>query len=252
MNPRVESPIESNRGTHRERSIAVVTNSTIRAKDIMTTTVITVQPGTTVRQIALLLGEKHISAVPVVDHGSLVGIVSEGDLIQELGTETESAPWPGTSGKPEAVNAKYAKWHGKRASDVMTRNVITVFENTSLPEIARTLEAKHIKRVPVMRGAKLTGLVSRSDIVRALAARPEGSPGPVSSDDDMIRYRVIERLMSMPGTSPWATTVTVSNGIVELDGSVEEEATREPSRVAVEHISYVVEVKDHRNILQPY
>jgi len=232
MNPRVESPIESNRGTHRERLIAVVTNSTIRAKDIMTTTVITVQPGTTVRQIALLLGEKHISAVPVVDHGSLVGIVSEGDLIQELGTETESAPWPGTSGKPEAVNAKYAKWHGKRASDVMTRNVITVFENTSLPEIARTLEAKHIKRVPVMRGAKLTGLVSRSDIVRALAARPEGSPGPVSSDDDM--------------------TVTVSNGIVELDGSVEEEATREPSRVAVEHISYVVEVKDHRNILQPY
>jgi CBS domain-containing protein len=190
----------------------------------------------------------------VVEHGAVLGVVSEGDLIhrQELGTETERASSLGTSSQTEAGHADYAKSHGMHARDVMTREVISVSEDTSLAEVAKTLETKHIKRVLVVRGTKLVGLVTRADIVRALAARPAGSVGPVSSDDDLIRYQVIDTLMSMPGTSPWATTVRVTNGVVELRGSVEEEAAREPSRIAVENLPYVVEVKDHRVILQPY
>jgi CBS domain-containing protein len=223
--------------------MAATTNATIVAKDIMTTDIVTVGPDTTVRRIAQLLSEKHISAVPVLDRGSLLGIVSEGDLIerQELGT----APGP-------AVHADDLRSHGMCAGDVMTRTVVTVCEDASLAEIAKTLLAEGIKRVIVMRGSKLVGLVSRSDIVRALAARPAGAAGPMSSDDDMIRYRVIETLVNMPGTSPWAMTVTVSDGVVELGGSIEDEAAREPSRVAIETIPYVVEARDHRALVQPY
>jgi CBS domain-containing protein len=253
MSPGIETPIGSNRDSHRRRAQSAATNSTIHAKDIMTTNVVTVGPETTVRNVALLLGEKHISAVPVIDGGSVLGIVSEGDLIhrQELGTETERLSRPGTSGETEAVNDDYAKSHGMRARDVMARNVITVFEDSSLAEVAKTLETNRIKRVLVMREATLVGIVSRADIVRALAAQREGSLGPVSSDDDLIRYKVIETLMGIPGTSPWSTTVSVSNGVVELGGSVEDEAARDPSRIAVENIPYVVDVKDHRANLQP-
>lgn len=240
-------------------------NLTIRARDIMTTNITVVEPETTVHRIAQLLSDKHISAVLVIDRGSVVGIVSEGDLLhrQELGTEFERTSSLKTSCEIENENtaAFYeiesestteAKSHGMHAHDVMTRKVITVEEDASLADVVRTLQDNHIRRVPVTRRAKLIGVVSRADIMRALAARPEGSYGPTSRDDDMIRYQVIETLLSIPGTSPWATTVTVSNGIVELTGSVEQEVTRDPSRIAVETIPDVVEVKDHRVIIQPY
>ena len=104
----------------------------------------------------------------------------------------------------------------------------------------------------VLREKKLVGIVSRADIVRALAARPEGAQAPASSDDDEIRIKVTETLENIPGTSPWLTTIIVSNGIVDLYGTVEDEAKRDPSRIAVEKIPYIVKVRDHRTVLQPY
>ncbi|MDP2376271.1 CBS domain-containing protein [Reyranella sp.] len=252
MNPTANIPIHAR------------SNLTIRAKDIMTANITTVEPETTVHRIAQLLSDRHISAVLVIDRGSVVGIVSEGDLLhrQELGTEFERVSSFRISYEIEEKNhiayeiesesTAKAKSHGMHARDVMTRKVITVEEDASLADVVRTLQDNHIRRVPVIRGAKLIGVVSRADIMRALAARPEGSHGPTSRDDDMIRYQVIETLLSIPGTSPWATTVTVSNGIVELTGSVEQEVTREPSRIAVGTIPDVVKVKDHRSIIQPY
>lgn len=88
--------------------------------------------------------------------------------------------------------------------------------------------------------------------MRALAARSEGSSSPSSRDDDMIRYQAIETLLSMPGTSPWATTITVKDGVIKLDGTVEIEKMREPSRIAIEAIPDVVEVRGRRAIIQPY
>ncbi len=252
MNPTANIPVH------------VRSNLTIRAKDIMTTNIITVEPETTVHRIAQLLSDKHISAVVVIDRGSVVGIVSEGDLLhrEELGTEFERASSLRISAEienkstisyeMESETTSKLKSHGMHARDVMTRKVVTVEEDTSLADVVRVLQGNHIRRVPVVRGAKLMGVVSRADIMRALAARPEGSCGPASRDDDMIRYHVIETLLSIPGTSPWATTVTVANGVVELTGSVEQEVTRDPSRIAVEAIPNVIEVKDHRSVTQPY
>jgi predicted transcriptional regulator len=134
----------------------------------------------------------------------------------------------------------------------MTRTVVTVSEDALLAEIVERMQTKHIKRVLVTRGAKLVGVVSRSNIVKTLAARPEGAGEPNDSDDDIVRFKVIETLIDMPGTHPWLTTVDISNGVVELNGSVEDEMALDASYVAVEHIAHIVELKDHRSVLQPY
>ncbi|MBI2716794.1 MAG: CBS domain-containing protein [Rhizobiales bacterium] len=248
MNASAIIPNENGVSVSRARS-----NLTIRAKHIMTTSVTIVEPDTTVHAIAQLLSDRHISAVLVIDHGAVVGIVSEGDLLHrvELGTDPESV----LSLRPnelESESANRKKFEGIHARDVMTQNVVTLTEDASLADVVRTLQTNHIRRVAIVQGAKLVGVVSRADIMRALAGRPEGSHGPTSKDDDMIRYQIIETLLSIPGTSPWATTVTVSKGIVELDGSVEVEAVRDPSRIAVECIPDVLEVRDHRAVMQPY
>jgi CBS domain-containing protein len=114
-----------------------------------------------------------------------------------------------------------------------------------------TLLTKNIRRVLVMREAELVGVVSRSDIVRVLAARPEGTGEPMSGDDDIIRFKIIETLMSISGINLWLMAVSVSNGVVELSGAVQDEACRESSRIAIENIPNVVEVKDKRSGLQP-
>ena len=152
----------------------------------------------------------------------------------------------------ESESTSRKKFEGMHACDVMTQDVVTRTEDASLADVVRTLQTNHIRRVPIVQGAKRVGVVSRADIMRALAARPEGPHGPRSKDDDMIRYQIMETLLSIPGTSPWATTVAVSNGIVELNGSIEVEAVREPSRIAIECIPDIVEVRDHRAVIQPY
>lgn len=228
----------------------------MRAKDIMTTRVLTVRPDATVREVALLLAEKGITSMPVVDRGEVVGIVSEGDLFhlqdEETGGPKRRSSWYRLFEDQTAAAAFDAKARNMRASDVMTRNLITISEDTELADIADALVGANVKQLLVMRETKLVGVVSRTDIVRTLAARPEGGHEPTSGDDDELRIKVIETLENILGTSPWLTTVIVSNGVVDLYGTVEDAAVHDPSRVAVEKTPFVVKVTDHRSVLQPY
>lgn len=222
----------------------------------MTTQVLTVGPDATIREAALLLADKGITSAPVVDHGEVVGIVSEGDLFHLQDGETDGpkrrSSWYRLADDPKAAEAFDAKAHNMNVRDIMTRNIITVSEFASVKEIADTLVSNNVKQLLVLREKKLLGIVSRTDIVRTLAARPEGALEPASDDDDELRIKVIEVLEGIPGTSPWLTTVIVSNGVVELSGSVEDEAMRDPSRIAIEKTPYVVKVRDRRSVLQPY
>ncbi len=242
----VKSPNGGNGGDPHVRAGPIPERALIYAKNIMTTGVVTVGPDKAVHDIARLLSERHISAVPVVDRGEIVGIVTEGDLLRraELGTDAEKT----TECSDEAI----VKSQGKRARDIMTPDVVSVTEETTLAEIAELMEAKRIRRVPVVRNDRLVGVVSRADIVRALAERPADPHAPSLSDDDIIRYRVIETLMNIPGASVWLTNVSVCNGIVSLSGAVEDESALEPSRRAVEKLANVRGVDDHRSTLQPY
>ncbi len=228
----------------------------MKCRNILPNEVFTVPLDAPVRTVAALLAEKGISAVPVVDHGKVVGIVSEGDLLhrQELGTERYRTrfSWLNLITDRSALADFERKEHGMRARDIMTRDVLSVSEDASLGEIADTLESNNVKRLLVLRGDRLVGVVSRANIVRALAARPDGAAAPAAADDEEIRYAVIEALESIKGTSPWLTTVIVSGGIVSLYGTVEEESAHAPSRDRIRALAHVVDMKDYRTVLQPY
>jgi CBS domain-containing protein len=213
----------------------------IQARQFMSSNVVTARPETTVREIAVMFKQYDIGAVPVVDSGrTILGIVSKGDVInrQELGIGSLT----GTVGSS----------HGLCAQDIMSSNIITVSEDTSFADVAEIMQNKHIKHLPVVRAEKLIGIVSRTDVVRVLSARPQGAGKPMSGDDDVIRYKVIETLVDILGAGVLHITVTVSKGVVELQGTVVDGARHRPSRLAVERVPHVVRVVDHRVDLQPY
>jgi CBS domain-containing protein len=153
----------------------------MNAAEIMTRKVVTIPPTMHARDIARLLAEHRISAVPVVNRsGAVVGIVSEGDLVRRSGiARDEQASWwldmlaQGEALAPEFV--RYARSGGKLASDLMSRDLVSVGEATPITEIAGLFERHRIKRVPVLdANQRLVGIVSRADLVRAIAHDREG------------------------------------------------------------------------------
>jgi CBS domain-containing protein len=224
----------------------------MRAMDVMTTDVIGVDPDATVQSLAALLAERGISGAPVIDAGGyLVGIVSEGDLLHraEIGAARRHRArrrswWLDHYASENA--REYVKDHGRKVSDVMTRDVVTVAENTELSDVAALLEAKRIKRVPVVRDGKVVGIISRANIVRAVGAT-RGASASAEDDDRSIRARLLGEL----GREEWAAMVwpedvLVRDGIVHFWLSDSEPAEkRDALRVAAESISGVRGVEEH-------
>jgi len=220
----------------------------MKARDIMTTNVVTITPQTGVREIAALLARHRISGVPVLEGGRLAGIVSEGDLLRrhEIGTEARypSRRWWLGFLRGDGDPAEYVKSHAVHAADVMTRKVVSVEEETPAAVIAGLFERRRIKRVPVMRGGELVGIVTRADLVRALAATAPAAPVE-SPDDGEIRARLLAELA---GHSWWhaISNVIVADGVVELYGFYDSEEARRAARVAAENIPGVRRIEDRR------
>jgi CBS domain-containing protein len=218
----------------------------MKARDVMVSPVITVKPSSTVKEVAKTLVDKHISAVPVVDDaGKLVGIISEGDLMHraEIGTERRFRWWPRLVRGDATLPFGYIKAHARKAADVMTQNVFTATPETPLDEIAVLLERNSIKRVPIVLDGQLVGIVSRANLVQALAAMPAQLEIPLS--DSKIR----EELLSHLKRQPWANThlfnVTVTDGVVSLWGIANSETESNGIRVAAEATPGVRAVNNH-------
>jgi CBS-domain-containing membrane protein len=224
----------------------------LKAKDIMTTPVVTAKPDTTVREIAETLLKRHISALPVVDdRNQVVGIVSEGDLIRRAEIGTDQRPrswWLGLFADPSTEAADYAKSHGARARDVMSRKVIAAGPESTLIDIAEILEKNHIKRVPILDNGKLVGIVSRANLLQGLAMASAQPLEPVAADDNAIRERVLAALARETWASVGTTNVTVSKGMVEFWGTVGSPEELRASRVLAESIAGVKSVQDHRGL----
>jgi CBS domain-containing protein len=222
----------------------------MKARDIMTTPVVTIEPDRTVREIAALLLERRISAVPVVDGGHLVGLVSEGDLLHrhEIGTDRDrpARSWWLSLIDGDPGPAEYVKSHARRARDIMTREVITVEEDTPIARIAAILETHRIKRVPVVRGERLVGIVSRANLVQALAAQSRAGTAPRTTVDDSIRLQLLGELERQPWWRSTASNVIVTDGIVHYWGLIDCDDQREAARVAAENVPGVRKVEDHR------
>jgi CBS domain-containing protein len=219
----------------------------MNAVDVMVTKVITVGPDACVQDVAHILLTNRISAVPVIDaNGKLLGIVSEGDLMRraEAGTVRRRPWWLAALIGREAFAAEYVKEHSRKVTDVMTRSVITAKPNTPLRDIANLLEKNGIKRVPIVEDGKVVGIVSRANLLQALASLRKQIDGPAPSDSD-IRNGVIARLEAEPWSHPSLVNVIVQDGAVELWGIVDSPAEKKAVRVAAEVTSGVRAVNDN-------
>lgn len=220
----------------------------MQARDIMTTSVITADPAMSVSDIAKLLLDYRISAVPVLDeNGKLAGVVSEGDLMRrsDLGTERERSWWLEMFGATDRPS-DYIKSHGRKAEDVMTRDVITVSPDTSVADIAATLERKHIKRVPVIEDGKLVGLVSRSNLLGALTVAHDSKA--VSADDATIREQMLAALRDA-GLQIHTLNILVKDGAVRIYGGVRSETEKAAVRVVADNVPGVKSLEDETAVV---
>jgi CBS-domain-containing membrane protein len=208
----------------------------MKATDVMVSNVITVDVNATVGDTAAILLNNHISGAPVVDEkGGLVGIVSEGDLMRrpEIGTARRRSWWLELISTKWASANEYIKSHSRKVADVMTRNVITAKPDTPLGDIAALLERNRIKRVPIVEGSKLVGLVSRANILQALASAAKKLPSLASPDDNELRKKVVSRMAS-EAWRPTMLTVTVQDGTVDLWGLVHSVEQKKAAQLAAE------------------
>jgi len=224
----------------------------MRAMDVMTTDVITVNPDMTIQALATRLAERGISGAPVVDtSGRLVGIISEGDLLHraEIGTarrhrERRRSWWLDHFASDLA--REYVKSHGRTVNDIMTRDVVTVTEDTDVGEVAELLEEKRIKRVPVMREGKMVGIISRANIVRAVGASKGTPQHEDEGDDRSIRAKLLAELGREEWAQLWPEDIIVRDGIVHFWISEDEPVEkREALRVAAETTPGVRGVEEH-------
>lgn len=215
-------------------------------RDVMVAPVITVTPSTTVKEVAELFLEKRISAAPVVESQQrLVGIVSEGDLLHrvEAGTERHRSWWLKGFIGDDTLAAEYVKSHGLKVSDVMTRRVVTATPETPLHEVAALLEKNAIKRVPILENGKLVGIVSRANLIQAVATARKLLDIPLS--DTTIRERILSHLKRQPWAHTALLNVTVNGGVVDLWGVAESAAQRKAIKVAAESTLGVNAVNDN-------
>jgi CBS domain-containing protein len=219
----------------------------MRAHQIMTRPVITVTPDTTIVEAANTMLQKHVSGLPVVDAtGKLVGMLSEGDFIRrgEIGTQRRRGRFLKFILGPGKAASDFVQEHGRKVSEIMTTEpLLTVGEETPLEKIVALMETNNVKRLPVMRDGKVVGIVSRSNLLQAVASLARDFPDP-TADDDHIRNRVIDTLARQEWC-PFGLSVVARDGIVHLSGVITEERARQASVVAAENVAGVKKVHDH-------
>lgn len=203
----------------------------LQAKDVMTSPVITVSPDTPVKEVAQLLLTHHISGVPVVSDGKLVGIVTEADLLYKERPETEEGGLLRLLRRGQLAEAE-RKAEGLVARDVMTSPVVTVTEDTPLREVASLMARRQINRVPVLRGDQVVGIVSRADVLRALVRA-----------DDELKEAVQRALLEELWIDPSGLRIEVHEGVVTLEGEVDRRSDKELAERWVSTIDGVVRVE---------
>ena len=229
-------------------------NRHLTAGDIMSRSVAITTPNASVSAAIRLMLERHVSGLPVLDAlGGVVGILTEGDLLHrvELGTGPQQGNWLDVFRNPDRLARAYVETHSRIVSDIMTPAVVTVDEAASLSDVVHVMQGKHVKRVPVMSGSKLMGVVSRVDLVRTLASALAGvTAGGVPTDHD-IRAGLLADLKHQSWAPSDGISVSVMGGVVSLGGTIFRESERAAIRVAAETRPGVTRVLDHMIWIEP-
>lgn len=221
----------------------------MKARDVMVAPVITASAQASIKSVAETFLRHHISAVPVVDNkGKVVGIISEGDLLHraEAGTEKRYPWWLRAFLGPDALAIDYTKAHARTVADAMTRRVVTASPETPLHEIAALLEKHSIKRVPIIENDQLVGIISRANLIQAVASAGKGLEIPLS--DTTIRQKLLSHLQAQNWAHTGMLNVTVNGGVVDLWGLVRSDSERKAIRVAAEATPGVQAVNDNMKL----
>ena len=225
----------------------------MKAEDVMTRDVISIDPDSTVLQAARLMLQHHISGLPVIDKsGNLVGVLSEGDFLRRRETRTEKrrSRWLEFLMGPGRIAAEYSHSHGRRVSEVMTREVHNVDVSTPIEEIVDVMERYRIKRVPVLCGGLVVGIVTRSNLMHAMVSLARVAQ-PAATDDAGIRTQMLAEMQKEEWAPAASVNVVVHDGVVELWGVIVDERQRQALKVAAENIPGVKAVKDHLAWVEP-
>jgi CBS domain-containing protein len=225
----------------------------MKAADVMTLGAATIRADAPIAEAARLMLQHRISGLPVLGaDGRLVGIVTEGDFLRRSETHTERRRprWLEFLLGPGRLADEYVRSHGRKVAEVMTADVATVTESTPLEEVVRLMERHRIKRVPVVSGDKVVGIVSRANLLHALARLSEVAATPSQTDAD-IRRRIIGEIQRQPWGQPTGIEIAVRDGVVELWGAIFDERERQALKVACENTPGVIEVRDHIAWVEP-
>jgi CBS domain-containing protein len=226
--------------------------------DIMTRTVISVTPETTIAEAAQLLLQHRISGLPVVNSsGAVVGIVTEGDLLRraETGTRRRHARWLEFLIAPGRLAQEYTDANARKVGEIMTEDVASAAPGDALSDVVEVMERRRVKRLPVVEAGRLVGIVSRANLVRALVqnlAEPRGTSGDAATaGDGEIRERVLAEIARQPWGPRSSVDVRVKDGVVELCGTITDDRERTALQVLAEKIPGVKAVRDNLVWIEP-
>jgi len=227
----------------------------MRVKDIMTKGVVSVAPQSTVAQALDLMTRSHVSGLPVIDLSqALVGIISEADFLRrpEIGSLKRDAPWYESFFMPGRSAEIYAHTHGRRVDEVMNSDVATIGEDARLDEAIALMRTRRVKRLPVVDGGKVIGIVTRSDFVRALALFVRPSYEEELTTDAAIKRAIDDELRAQPWAPTASVEIEVKDGAVTLRGTLTDERERMAVRTVAENANGVLAVHDQMALVEPY
>jgi CBS domain-containing protein len=227
----------------------------MQVKDVMTRSVISVGPDESIMKAARLMLQNRISGLPVIDKdGELMGIVTEGDFLRrgELGTQRRRPKWLEFIVGPGRLAEEYVHSTGRKIDEIMTTDPVTASEDDTLEKVVEVMERRHVKRLPVVKNGRIVGIISRANLMHALAsfARDEDeSARRVRPNDSQVRDNIIAVL----DRQNWAprVNVVVKNGVAELWGVITDDRERKAVVVAVENVPGVEHVHDHLVWVEP-
>jgi len=225
----------------------------LKAADVMTRNVLTVGPESSVAQAIRLMLNNNISGLPVLAADrKVVGILTEGDLLRrgETGTERHRPRWLEILMGPGRAAGEYVRTHGRKVADIMSTDVVSVAGDTPLDEVVGLMERRRIKRVPVVEGEALVGIVSRADLLRSLLGVLDAQPAEARRDEE-----ILELIQAELAKRSWVPrdglSISVKDGVVDLNGVILEEEEREALRVVAENAPGVKAVEDHLVWIEP-
>ncbi len=224
----------------------------MQVKDVMTRNVISVRPDESIMKAARLMLQNRISGLPVVDKGGeLMGIVTEGDFLRrgELGTQRRRPKWLEFIVGPGRLADEYVHASGRKVDEIMTTDPVTTAEDDPLEKVVEVMERRHVKRLPVVKDGRMIGIISRANLMHALASFAREIPAGSASNDSQIR----DNILAVLDKQSWAPhiNVVVNNGVAELWGVITDDRERNAVVVAVENVAGVKEVHDHLVWVEP-